>query len=101
MSEDIIAVLCGVFIGLVLSFKFTWPKRNETDEYLRGCADAYAFLASNPTEDEIYQYWSSAHIDRDFAGKNAYAIGTIRVLEKVWRKLQAENKWGHYDDRTT
>jgi hypothetical protein len=53
---------------------------------------AREFLAENPSDSDIRQYWSSAHVDRDMTlstGRSYYARGVIDVLKPVWRSSQS------------
>lgn len=85
MASAVIAF--GVLVLIVLACLAPYLQRIELqDMSKRGRADAEAFVASNPSEQDIESAWSAACDDEAFTG-DGYATAYKEVIRPLWQKL--------------
>ena len=63
-------------------------RRTPQEKFADGERCAQDFLDGNPSDDEIRQYWSSAHVDRDLSGDPYFAEGTIAAMRPTMERLK-------------
>lgn len=57
------------------------------EKYADGERAASKFLAGNPSVEDMKQFWSSAHVDRDFSpNDDHFAKGAIEAMRPIWEE---------------